>query len=500
MSGNSFKKQARRRQKATGESYMRARRQVANNSPAAAAGAVPGSAGEARLLSLLDLGSAGAADVSALWTSRDLPVGTGESVILDDVLRVPFGLGAGGAPVWLDLKDDAAGGVGPHGVMIGATGSGKSTALQSMLVGLCAQHSSDLLQLVLVDDGDSTVFDELANYRHTEVRFRGGDCKAGLMDLIKRRTEALAAADAITLEYDGATSFVDDRSVGLSQFTEIPEAVVNATRKVRPEELLSKIDEQLQERAAMLANPVPISHGPAGSIARYNQVRSTPAGADLPAVPYTLVVVEEFGVLAHSDPDLVTVVDTVMRTGRHLGISVLVVSQILGPWGGTILTNAGYRMVSRTVDAETSLQLIGSDDAYHLPPRDRGVGLFCPYPGAEPVLYRGFQTSFDRVRDLARQTAAVQGQRRAAQSVNNHLRKLTSEHPEMAAIVEQLDARAADMPPADVGKLAGTGRPLTPLFYDTTDERRAAEADALEDVPPGTPGLGRPGSARANDA
>lgn len=430
---------------------MRARREVIKGGALAGAGVLPESAGEAKLLGLLGLGTAGTAGVAAAWAARELPVGTGELVNLGDVLRVPVGLGVGGSPVWLDLKDESDGGVGPHGVMIGATGSGKSVALQAMLSGLCARHSPDLLQLVLVDDVDSTVFDELANYPHTEARFPGGESGvAGLLDLIKRRTEALSAADAITLDYDGAVSIVDHKSgAEFSKFDGVPKVVVDAMKTVNSEQLSERlidlIEEQMKARAAAAAKPVRSSHGLAGSIVRYNQVRSTPTGADLPAVPYTLVVIEDFGVLAHRNPGLVGVVDTVMRKGRHLGIGVLVVSQTIGSWGETLLTNAGYRIAWRATEAETSLRLIGSDAAYHLPPSEKGVGLFSPQLGAEPVLYKGFQVSVDRVRDIAGHTAVAHRQRRAAQTVTDDLRKIRSEHPELAGIVDEFEVIAKQL-------------------------------------------------------
>lgn len=430
---------------------MRARREVIKDGAEAGAGVLPESAGEAKLLSLLGLGNAAAADVAAAWAVHDLPVGTGELVNLGDVLRVPLGLGVGGSPVWLDLKDEADGGVGPHGVMIGATGSGKSVALQSMLTGLCARHSPDLLQLMLVDDVDLTVFDEFANYPHT-VRLSGGEPGlAGLLDLIRRRTEALSAADAIALDYDGAVSIVDHKSgAEFSKFGGVPNFVADAMKAVDRGRLIDLIEEQLHARDAA-ATPVRSSHGPAGSIVRYNQVRSTPAGADLPAVPYTLIVIEDFGVLAHRHPELVGVVETVMRKGRHLGISVLVVSQMFGSWGDQILANAQYRIAWRTTEAETSRRLIGSDAAYHLPPREKGVGLFSSHPGADPMLYKGFLVSCERVRDIADHSVAVHRQRRAAQIVTNDLRKITRDLwpvtvEQFAAIVDEASAKQLDQP------------------------------------------------------
>lgn len=73
---SSRKKKVSSQQRATGDSYMRARRQMENGGDAAA-GEIPPPASEAELLSLLGLGRAGAPDVTELWAQRQLPVGTG---------------------------------------------------------------------------------------------------------------------------------------------------------------------------------------------------------------------------------------------------------------------------------------------------------------------------------------------------------------------------------------------------------------------------------------
>ncbi|WP_306559015.1 hypothetical protein [Lawsonella clevelandensis] len=50
-----------------------------------------------------------------------------------DRLRVPIGLDDEGKSVYLDLKESAQGGMGPHGLCIGATGSGNRSRLASIL-------------------------------------------------------------------------------------------------------------------------------------------------------------------------------------------------------------------------------------------------------------------------------------------------------------------------------------------------------------------------------
>ncbi|MGH3575863.1 MAG: FtsK/SpoIIIE domain-containing protein, partial [Pseudonocardiaceae bacterium] len=80
-------------------------------------------------------------DVAQAWRPRPVR----------DRLRVPIGLGEFGQPVELDIKEAAQGGMGPHGLCVGATGSGKSEFLRTLVLGLIATHSSAALNLVLVD-------------------------------------------------------------------------------------------------------------------------------------------------------------------------------------------------------------------------------------------------------------------------------------------------------------------------------------------------------------
>ena len=49
-----------------------------------------------------------------------------------------------GEPLMFDLKDEAEGGMGPHGLMIGMTGSGKSQTLMSILFGFYQADSGEI--------------------------------------------------------------------------------------------------------------------------------------------------------------------------------------------------------------------------------------------------------------------------------------------------------------------------------------------------------------------
>jgi len=66
-------------------------------------------------------------------------------------LRVPIGVAPDGSAVEIDLKESAENGMGPHGLCIGATGSGKSEFLRTLVLGLVSTHAPQQLNLVLVD-------------------------------------------------------------------------------------------------------------------------------------------------------------------------------------------------------------------------------------------------------------------------------------------------------------------------------------------------------------
>ena len=47
-----------------------------------------------------------------------------------------------GEPVELDIREAAQGGIGPHGLCVGATGSGKSELLRTIAVGMISPRQA----------------------------------------------------------------------------------------------------------------------------------------------------------------------------------------------------------------------------------------------------------------------------------------------------------------------------------------------------------------------
>jgi DNA segregation ATPase FtsK/SpoIIIE, S-DNA-T family len=77
-------------------------------------------------------------------------------------LSVPIGVGAGGAPLELDLVAD-----GPHALVAGTTGSGKSELLRTLVAGLASTYGPDEVTFVLIDYKGGSAFGECAGLPHT---------------------------------------------------------------------------------------------------------------------------------------------------------------------------------------------------------------------------------------------------------------------------------------------------------------------------------------------
>jgi S-DNA-T family DNA segregation ATPase FtsK/SpoIIIE len=230
-------------------------------------------------------------------------------------LRVPVGVSAGGAPLELDLKEAADGGNGPHGLVIGAVGSGKSELLRTLVGALAATHAPDDVEFAFVD-------------------FKGGLTFAPLEELPHCSGMITNLAQDVTL--------VDRMKAALTG--------------------------ELERRQQQLRSA-------GGDVQKIGQYRALRAGrAELPPMPFLVVVVDEFGELLEVRPDVLDVLLSIGRTGRSLGVHLLLASQRPEPGRTRGLDSyLGYRICLRTYTAEDSSVVLGSRAAADLP-ADPGHG------------------------------------------------------------------------------------------------------------------------------
>ena len=261
---------------------------------------------------LLGAGDLRVLDTEVSWRPRPAP----------DRLRVPIGTAEDGRAVHLDLKESARGGMGPHGLVIGATGSGKSELLRTLVLGLAVTHSPGDLNLVLVD-------------------FKGGATFAGLA--------ALPHVSAVI------TNLAEEL------------ALVERMQDALTGELLRR--QQVLRRAGNLAS----QHD-------YEQVRA--GGEPLAPLPSLLVVVDEFSELLAARPELLDLFVAIGRLGRSLGVHLLLASQRLeeGRLRG-LESHLSYRVGLRTFSAQESRAVLGVPDAHELPAVP-GIGYLRPDPAS----------------------------------------------------------------------------------------------------------------------
>jgi S-DNA-T family DNA segregation ATPase FtsK/SpoIIIE len=126
---------------------------------------VPGRGGPASVGVVVDQVSVATAARLTAELVRTGSVDTGHGADTADrhPLAVPLGTDAAGVPVVLDLREPAAGGHGPHGLVVGATGSGKSELLRTLVAGLLRPCDAPPAVL-LVDFKGGAAFDGFAEH------------------------------------------------------------------------------------------------------------------------------------------------------------------------------------------------------------------------------------------------------------------------------------------------------------------------------------------------
>ncbi len=257
---------------------------------------------------LLGLNDVRSFDLAAAWQPRPVR----------DRLRVPVGVGDTGGPVYLDIKESAQQGMGPHGLVIGATGSGKSEFLRTLVLGLAMTHSSEALNMVLVD-------------------FKGGATFAGLSDM--------PHVSAVITNLENELTLVDRMQDALSG------------EMVRRQELLREA-------------------GNYASVRDYEKARA--GGEALEPLPSLFIVVDEFSEMLSAKPEFIDLFVAIGRLGRSLGLHLLLASQRLeeGRLRG-LESHLSYRIGLRTFSSSESRAVLGVPDAYELPPVP-GLGYLKP--------------------------------------------------------------------------------------------------------------------------
>ena len=217
----------------------------------------------------------------------------------DDGLRTPIGKDTSGI-VDIDLVKH-----GPHALIAGTTGSGKSEALRTWLLGLCASYSPSHLRLVLVDYKGGSALTPLTALPHTETV---------LTDLnLSHSSRALR----------GLASCIATREAQFAQYA---------------------VKDLSQWRERFLQKCAP------------------------PPPPRILIVIDEFQVLADLHPEALETFSRLAAQGRSLGLHLIYATQHPGASiNAHMRANTELRIALRSIAESESHSVIGSAEAAHLP-------------------------------------------------------------------------------------------------------------------------------------
>jgi len=220
--------------------------------------------------------------------------------------RVPIGISAEGTYA-VDLRTD-----GPHGLIAGTTGAGKSELLQTLIASLAVANRPDEMTFVLIDYKGGAAFKDCARLPHTVGMVTDLDGHAteraleSLAAELRRREEILLEAGAKDIE-----DYNDLR-----------------TMKAHPEQ----------------------GH----SFQR----------TDLIAMPRLVLVIDEFAAMVTELPDFVAGLVDIGRRGRSLGVHLILATQRpAGVVTADIRANTNLRIALRVTDPDESTDVIDAAEA-----------------------------------------------------------------------------------------------------------------------------------------
>jgi DNA segregation ATPase FtsK/SpoIIIE, S-DNA-T family len=276
--------------------------------------------GSARLLELLGMPNPTADHVLGAW-SRAADAGKTSKT----GTRVPVGLTTDG-PFHIDLRTD-----GPHGLIAGTTGAGKSELLQTLIASLAVANRPDEMTFVLIDYKGGAAFKDCAELPHTVgmvTDLDGHLTERALESLaaeLRRREEILLRAGAKDIE-----DYHDLRD--------------QAGR--RPVSTAGSVVPGAAERP-------PAAHGRFGQEPR-----------PLEPMPRLVLVIDEFAAMVAELPDFMTGLVDIGRRGRSLGVHLILATQRpAGVVTADIRANTNLRIALRVTDADESTDVLDAIDA-----------------------------------------------------------------------------------------------------------------------------------------
>lgn len=257
-------------------------------------------------------------------------------------LRVPIGKNEHGA-ICLDLYEKAD---GPHMLVAGTTGSGKSETIITYLIGVCMKFSPMDLNLMLVDMKGGGFSDRLGSLPHC----------VGVVTDTAGEEEGTSASYMLKRFLESLNAEIKRRKLLLSSLgVDNVDAYIRALRVIKKIKELSSKDGG-QEKIANLKK-------------KLNEKQISVLNNDISEfspLSHLILVVDEFTELKRfsnesNDVDFIAEITTIARVGRTLGFHIVLVSQnIEGAITDDIRVNSKARICLKVATKQASKEMIDS--------------------------------------------------------------------------------------------------------------------------------------------
>ena len=235
-------------------------------------------------------------------------------------LKTEIGVAPSGDLFFMDMHEKYH---GPHGLIAGTTGSGKSESIITIILSLAVNYSPEEVAFVIVDykggglaDAFNDVKEEIIDGKPVEVR------------------QKLPHVVGTVTNLDGST---------------IERACISIETEIKRRQILFKKARKISNEGTM-------------DIYKYQQLRRD--GADLETLPHLFIVCDEFAELKADRSDFMDLLVSAARIGRSLGVHLILATQkpdsVVSP---QIWSNSRFKICLKVQGKEDSKAVIHCPDA-----------------------------------------------------------------------------------------------------------------------------------------
>lgn len=223
-------------------------------------------------------------------------------------LKTPIGISENGGLFWLDLHEKAH---GPHGLIAGMTGSGKSEFIITLILSLALNYHPNEVSFILID-------------------YKGGGL-AGAFENEKYKLPHVA----------GTITNLDGSAINRS---------------------LQSIQSELKRRQTEFNRAKRLTGEATMDIYKYQKLYR--AGKISIPMPHLFIVSDEFAELKLQQSDFMDQLISAARIGRSLGIHLILATQKpAGIVNSQITANTRFKVCLKVQDKEDSMEMLGKPEA-----------------------------------------------------------------------------------------------------------------------------------------